>query len=201
MAEKKKAAEPAVMTDEELVAAKVASVRAAQAKFATYTQEQVDYIFYKAAMAADNARIPLAKMAVEETGMGVLEDKITKNHYAAEFVYNHYRNSKTCGIVEEDKEWGIKKVAEPLGARPGETPVRRPRVPPLHYFITRPAQQRGGTVDDARVDAPRRRDYRHAVARLERRGPNIFVHTSKDISESTRHDEPRPTAAWLPGRR
>ncbi|HIW16891.1 MAG TPA: bifunctional acetaldehyde-CoA/alcohol dehydrogenase [Firmicutes bacterium] len=126
MAEKKKAAEPAVMTDEELVAAKVASVRAAQAKFATYTQEQVDYIFYKAAMAADNARIPLAKMAVEETGMGVLEDKITKNHYAAEFVYNHYRNSKTCGIVEEDKEWGIKKVAEPLGVIAAIIPTTNP---------------------------------------------------------------------------
>ena len=126
MAEKKKAAEPAGMTDDELVAARVASVRAVQAKFATYTQEQVDYIFYKAAMAADNARIPLAKMAVEETGMGVLEDKITKNHYAAEFVYNHYRNSKTCGIVEEDKEWGIKKVAEPLGVIAAIIPTTNP---------------------------------------------------------------------------
>ena len=129
MAEKKKtapAAEPAALTDEELVAQKVAAVRAAQAKFATYTQEQVDYIFYKAAMAADNARIPLAKMAVEETGMGVLEDKITKNHYAAEFVYNHYRDSKTCGIVAEDKEWGIKKVAEPLGVIAAVIPTTNP---------------------------------------------------------------------------
>ena len=127
MAEKKKPeAEPVVLTDTELVAQKVAAVRAAQAKFATYTQEQVDYIFYKAAMAADNARIPLAKMAIEETGMGILEDKIMKNHYAAEFVYNHYRDTKTCGLIEEDKEWGIRKYAEPLGVIAAVIPTTNP---------------------------------------------------------------------------
>ncbi len=126
MAETKKAAEAAAMSDTELVAAKMAKVRAAQEKFATYSQEQVDHIFYKAAMAADNARIPLARMAVEETGMGVLEDKIMKNHYAAEFVYNHYRYSKTCGIIEEDPAWGIKKVAEPLGVLAAVIPTTNP---------------------------------------------------------------------------
>ena len=127
MAEKKKPeAEPVVLTDTELVAQKVAAVRAAQAKFATYTQEQVDYIFYKAAMAADNARIPLARMAVEETGMGILEDKVMKNHYAAEFVYNHYRDTKTCGLIEEDKEWGIRKYAEPLGVIAAVIPTTNP---------------------------------------------------------------------------
>ncbi|MDO4491931.1 MAG: bifunctional acetaldehyde-CoA/alcohol dehydrogenase [Lachnospiraceae bacterium] len=114
------------MTDAEKVAEKMAKVRAAQEKFATYTQEQVDHIFYKAAMAADNARIPLARMALEETGMGILEDKITKNHYAAEFVYNHYRSSKTCGVIEEDPQWGITKVAEPLGVLAAIIPTTNP---------------------------------------------------------------------------
>ncbi len=115
-----------MMTDAEKVAAKMTKVRAAQEKFATYSQEQVDYIFYKAAMAADNARIPLARMALEETGMGILEDKITKNHYAAEFVYNHYRSSKTCGVIEEDPQWGITKVAEPLGILAAIIPTTNP---------------------------------------------------------------------------
>ena len=80
-----------------------ARVREAQKKFAEYTQEQVDKIFLAAAVAADKMRIPLAKMAVEETGMGVVEDKVIKNHYASEYIYNAYKDTKTCGVIEEDK--------------------------------------------------------------------------------------------------
>ena len=86
----------------------LARVREAQRKFSTYTQEQVDKIFLAAAKAANMARIPLAKMAVEETGMGVVEDKIIKNHYAAEYIYNKYKNTKTCGVIDEDKAYGTK---------------------------------------------------------------------------------------------
>ena len=89
--------------------------RKAQNVFAGYTQEQVDKIFLAAASAANKARIPLAKMAVEETGMGVVEDKVIKNNYAAEYIYNAYKDTKTCGVIEEDKAFGIKKVAEPIG--------------------------------------------------------------------------------------
>ncbi|MDD7676829.1 MAG: bifunctional acetaldehyde-CoA/alcohol dehydrogenase, partial [Eubacteriales bacterium] len=95
--------------------AAITRVRAAQKKFATYTQEQVDAIFKAAAIAANRARIPLAKMAVEETGMGVVEDKVIKNNYAAEYIYNAYRDTKTCGVIEEDKAYGLKKIAEPIG--------------------------------------------------------------------------------------
>ena len=84
----------------------LARVKEAQKKFATYTQEQVDKIFLAAAIAANQARIPLAKMAVEETGMGVVEDKVIKNNYAAEYIYNAYKNTKTCGVIEEDKAYG-----------------------------------------------------------------------------------------------
>ena len=93
----------------------IARVRAAQKVFATYTQEQVDKIFLAAASAADKARITLAKLAVEETGMGIVEDKVIKNHYAAEYIYNAYKETKTCGVIEEDKAFGIKKIAEPIG--------------------------------------------------------------------------------------
>ena len=86
-------------------------VKEAQKIFSTYTQEQVDRIFLAAASAANKARITLAKMAVEETGMGVAEDKVIKNHYASEYIYNAYRDVKTCGVVEEDKAYGIKKIA------------------------------------------------------------------------------------------
>lgn len=85
-------------------------VKKAQAEFAKFSQEQVDKIFQAAAIAANQARIPLAKMAVEETGMGIVEDKVIKNHYAAEYIYNKYKNEKTCGIIEEDKNYGIKKL-------------------------------------------------------------------------------------------
>ncbi len=101
-------------------------VREAQAKFATYTQEQVDAIFKAAAIAANQARIPLAKMAVEETGMGVVEDKVIKNNYAAEHIYNAYRNTKTCGVLEEDKAYGVKKIAEPIGVVGAVIPTTNP---------------------------------------------------------------------------
>ena len=110
----------------EKLEAELDRVRAAQREFATYTQEQVDKIFFAAAMAANKARIPLAKMAVEETGMGLVEDKIIKNHYAAEYIYNAYKNAKTCGVIEEDKAYGIKKIAEPLGVIAAVIPTTNP---------------------------------------------------------------------------
>ena len=110
----------------EKLEAELDRVRAAQREFATYTQEQVDKIFFVAAMAANKARIPLAKMAVEETGMGLVEDKIIKNHYAAEYIYNAYKNTKTCGVIEEDKAYGIKKIAEPLGVIAAVIPTTNP---------------------------------------------------------------------------
>ena len=107
----------------EKLEAELDRVRAAQREFATYTQEQVDKIFF---VAANKARIPLAKMAVEETGMGLVEDKIIKNHYAAEYIYNAYKNTKTCGVIEEDKAYGIKKIAEPLGVIAAVIPTTNP---------------------------------------------------------------------------
>ena len=104
----------------------IAVVREAQAKFASYTQEQVDKIFFEAAMAANKMRIPLAKMAVEETGMGVVEDKVIKNHYASEYIYNAYKNTKTVGVIEEDKAYGIKKIAEPVGVICAVIPTTNP---------------------------------------------------------------------------
>ena len=105
---------------------KMAQVRRAQEKFATYTQEQVDKIFTAAALAANNQRIPLAKMAVAETGMGVVEDKVIKNHYAAEYIYNTYKDTKTVGVIEEDKAYGTKKVAEPIGVVAAVIPTTNP---------------------------------------------------------------------------
>ncbi len=101
-------------------------VKEAQKKFATYTQEQVDAIFKAAAIAANQARIPLAKMAVEETGMGIVEDKVIKNNYAAEYIYNAYKNTRTCGVLEEDKAYGIKKIAEPIGVIAAVIPTTNP---------------------------------------------------------------------------
>ncbi len=101
-------------------------VKEAQKKFATYTQEQVDKIFLACSIAANKARIPLAKLAVEETGMGVVEDKVIKNHYAAEYIYNAYRNVKTCGVIEEDKAYGIIKIAEPIGVIGAVIPTTNP---------------------------------------------------------------------------
>ena len=104
----------------------IASVREAQKQFATYTQEQVDKIFLAAASAANKARIPLAKMAVEETGMGVVEDKVIKNNYASEYIYNAYKNTKTCGVIEEDTAFGTKKIAEPIGVIAAVIPTTNP---------------------------------------------------------------------------
>ena len=101
-------------------------LKAAQRKFATFTQQQVDTIFLAAATEANKLRIPLAKMAVEETGMGVVEDKVIKNHYAAEYIYNAYKDTKTCGVVEEDKAYGIKKVLEPVGILAAVIPTTNP---------------------------------------------------------------------------
>lgn len=98
----------------------------AQKQFATYTQEQVDAIFLAAATAANKARIPLAKLAVEETGMGVVEDKVIKNHYASEYIYNAYRSTKTCGVIEEDKAYGIIRIAEPVGIIAAVIPTTNP---------------------------------------------------------------------------
>ncbi len=105
---------------------KMKELREAQAIFATYTQEQVDKIFFAAAMAANKARIPLAKMAVEETGMGIVEDKVIKNHYASEYIYNAYRDTKTCGVLEEDNSFGTKKIAEPIGVVAAVIPTTNP---------------------------------------------------------------------------
>lgn len=105
---------------------KMEAMREAQRIFATYSQEQVDAIFKAAAVAANQARIPLAQMAVEETGMGVVEDKVIKNNYAAEYIYNKYKNEKTCGVVEYDEAFGLKKVAEPLGLIAAVIPTTNP---------------------------------------------------------------------------
>lgn len=104
----------------------LSKVREAQRIFSTYSQEQVDKIFLASATAANKARIPLAKLAVEETGMGVVEDKVIKNHFASEYIYNAYRNTKTCGVLEEDKSFGIKKVAEPIGVVGAVIPTTNP---------------------------------------------------------------------------
>lgn len=125
---KKENAVPEIIDNVEALEAKMKAMREAQKKFATYTQEQVDKIFFEAAMAANKMRIPLAKMAVEETGRGLVEDKIIKNHYAAEYIYNKYKNDKTCGVIEEDKAYGIKKIAEPVGLVAAVIPIYKPDI-------------------------------------------------------------------------
>lgn len=110
----------------ETLGARMAQMRAAQREFAKMTQEQVDKIFFAAAMAANKARIPLAKMAAQETGMGVVEDKVIKNHYASEYIYNAYRYTKTCGVIEEDAAFGIRKIAEPIGLVAAVIPTTNP---------------------------------------------------------------------------
>ena len=110
----------------EALQAKIAAMREAQRIFANYTQEQVDKIFFAAADAANKQRIPLAKLAVAETGMGVVEDKVIKNHYASEYIYNYYKNTKTCGVIEEDTAYGIKKIAEPIGLIGAVIPTTNP---------------------------------------------------------------------------
>ncbi|HIU01149.1 MAG TPA: bifunctional acetaldehyde-CoA/alcohol dehydrogenase [Candidatus Coproplasma excrementavium] len=110
----------------EKLEAQIKRVREAQKIFSTYTQEQVDKIFLACAIAANKARIPLAKLAVEETGMGVVEDKVIKNNYAAEYIYNKYKFTKTCGVIEEDKAYGFKKIAEPIGLISAVIPTTNP---------------------------------------------------------------------------
>ncbi len=117
---------PTIVDTPEALTAKMTAMKEAQKVFATYTQEQVDKIFKAAATAADKARIPLAKLAVEETGMGIVEDKVIKNHYASEYIYNAYKNTKTCGVIEEDKVYGIKKIAEPIGLIAAVIPTTNP---------------------------------------------------------------------------
>ena len=117
---------PAIVDSVETLEAKMKAMREAQKEFAKFSQEQVDKIFYEAAMAANKMRIPLAKMAVEETQRGVLEDKIIKNHYAAEYIYNAYKDTKTCGVIEEDTAYGIKKVAAPIGLVAAVLPTTNP---------------------------------------------------------------------------
>ena len=122
----KKTREYQVVDSVETLEETIARVRAAQRKFATYTQEQVDRIFLAAATAANAQRIPLARMAVEETGMGVLEDKVIKNHYAAEYIYNKYKETKTCGVIEEDRAFGYRRIAEPIGVIAAVIPTTNP---------------------------------------------------------------------------
>lgn len=117
---------PATIATVEDLTAKMTAMREAQKIFASYTQEQVDKIFFAAAMAANKQRIPLSKMAVKETGMGVVEDKVIKNHYASEYMYNAYKNVKTCGVIEEDTINGIRVIAEPLGLIAAVIPTTNP---------------------------------------------------------------------------
>ena len=123
---KKVNAVPEIVDSVEALEAKIAQVRAAQEKFAEYSQEQVDAIFRAAAVAANARRIDLAKMAVAETGMGVVEDKVIKNHYASEYIYNTYKNTPTVGVIEKDDSFGIKKVAEPIGLVAAVIPTTNP---------------------------------------------------------------------------
>ena len=115
-----------IVNDEKSLEKMLSRVRTAQEKFASYTQEQVDKIFFAAAAAADKARITLAKMAVEETGMGVFEDKVIKNHYAAEYIYNKYKDAKTCGVIERDEAFGYTRIAEPIGVLAAVIPTTNP---------------------------------------------------------------------------
>ena len=126
MAKKAETKVPETINSVEALQAKISSMREVQKKFATFTQEQVDKIFFEAAMAANKMRIPLARLACEETGMGVLEDKVIKNHYAAEYTYNTYKRVKTCGVIEQDTSYGIKKIAEPVGVVGAVIPTTNP---------------------------------------------------------------------------
>ncbi len=115
-----------IVRDEESLGKLLAKVRKAQEIFSTYSQEQVDEIFYRAALAANKMRIPLAKLAVEETGMGVVEDKVIKNHYASEYIYNAYKDTKTCGVIERDEGFGYTRIAEPIGVLAAVIPTTNP---------------------------------------------------------------------------
>ena len=114
------------VTNVEELSLKLNEVRDAQRKYSNFTQEQVDEIFRQAAMAANNARISLAKMACQETGMGIVEDKVIKNHFASEYIYNKYKDEKTCGVIERDNSFGIERVAEPIGVIAAIVPTTNP---------------------------------------------------------------------------
>ena len=131
----------------------IARVKKAQAVYATYTQEQVDRIFLAAATAANKARIPLARAAHEETGMGIVEDKVIKNHFASEYIYNAYRDTKTCGVIEEDKAYGMKKIAEPLGLVCAIIPTTNPTSTAI-FKPSRPATASSSPPTTARRAAP-----------------------------------------------
>ena len=124
--DKEHQAEDGRITNVEQLKVRLEEMREAQRKFSLFTQEQVDRIFYEAAMAANHQRIPLAKLAAEETGMGVVEDKVIKNHYAAEYIYNKYKNEKTCGVIEDDPAFGYKRIAEPIGLIAAVIPTTNP---------------------------------------------------------------------------
>ncbi len=115
-----------IVDNVEALEARIKEIREAQRIFATYTQEQVDKIFLAAASAANKQRIPLAKFAVEETGMGIVEDKVIKNHYASEYIYNKYKDAKTCGVIEENKAFGTKRIADPIGVIAAVIPTTNP---------------------------------------------------------------------------
>jgi acetaldehyde dehydrogenase/alcohol dehydrogenase len=117
---------PATIDSVEVLQRRIQQMRAAQAEFAKFSQEQVDKIFYEASMAANKERIPLAKMAVEETGMGVMEDKVIKNHYASEYIYHKYKDMRTCGVISDDEAFGFKQVAEPMGLVAAVIPTTNP---------------------------------------------------------------------------
>lgn len=115
-----------IVDSEETLKRAIERIRKAQQEYSQFSQEKVDKIFKVAALAANRARIPLAKMAVEETGMGNVEDKVIKNHYASEYIYNKYKNEKTCGLLNEDKAYGIKEIAEPVGVVAAVIPTTNP---------------------------------------------------------------------------
>ena len=121
MSEEKK-----TVSDEQGLYALLERVRQAQTEFSTYSQERVDEIFKAVALKAGEMRIPLAEMAVEETGMGVVEDKVLKNHYAAEYIYNRYKDEKTCGVIERDEASGYTRIAEPIGVAAAIIPTTNP---------------------------------------------------------------------------
>lgn len=114
------------VTNAEELTNRIQELRRAQKEYSKFTQEQVDNIFREAAMAANNARITLAKMAVEESGMGIVEDKVIKNHFAAEYIYNQYKDTKTCGVIERDEMFGITHIAEPIGVIAAIVPTTNP---------------------------------------------------------------------------
>ena len=169
-------------------------VKTAQEVFATYTQEQVDKIFAAMALAANDARIPLAKMAVEETGMGVVEDKVIKNHFAAEEIYNKYRDAKTCGVIERDATNGFTKLAEPLGIFDRRTcVVKGTRTHDHQEFLRLP-------VEDVADFLPGLHDLDHRVERKRQfrpdragAGEHAFGHKLEEQqpAETSRHAHAR----------